>query len=110
MNIEKCIPEQPCSIPNVTRSAFLHAKFPVLPYCEFHRGPSTNYHESFYVENRAKGLQLYFSWTSDDRVSIGIYNVNETNPYKKTMAIRVDVDEFSNELINTVCKRFLVNA
>ena len=110
MKIEICTPEQPCAIQNVMRSAFLNSKFPVLPFCECHRGPSTNYNESFHIENKKTGLQVNFWWNSDNKVSISTYDTIEKDPWEKGKAIRVNVDDFSTEVIDTVCRRFLADA
>lgn len=110
MKIEICKPDQPCDIQNVMRSAFLHSKFPVLPYCECHRGPSTKYNESFHIENKSTGLQVNFWWNSDNKVSISTYDTAEKNQWQKNKAIRVNVDDFSDELIGNVCRRFLADA
>lgn len=69
----------------MTRNAFLHLKFLVIPYCEFHRGPSTQFNESFHVE--INNITFNFYWCIDETVSVGSYNSNEQNPWKQNKSI-----------------------
>ena len=110
MKIEIGKTEQLCAIQDVMRSAFLHVKFPILPYCEYHRGPSTQYSESFHIGNKTTGLQVNFWWSFGNKVSISTYDTKEKDPWKKNKTIRVNIDGFSNELIDNVCRRFLADA
>ena len=110
MNIEVCKPQQPCAIQNVMRSAFLKSSFPILPYCECSRGHSTKYSESFHIENKNTGMQLNFHWDNDNKVSISSHDSREKIEWDRKKAILVSTNEFNNEMIDIVCRRFLADA
>ena len=91
----------------VMRSAFLKFKFPILPYCEVKRGPSTKFNESFHIENRNTKITLNFWWRADDSVSVCSYNANETNPWLKNQSIVNWSKTLSNDEIVKLCNRYL---
>lgn len=91
----------------VMRSAFLQFKFPILPYCEVKRGPSTKFNESFHIENRNTKITLNFWWRDDDSVSVCSYNANETNPFLKNQSIINWSKTLSNDEIVKLCNRYL---
>lgn len=91
----------------VMRSAFLQFKFPILPYCQVGRGPSTKFNESFHIENRNTQITLNFWWDSDDTVSVSTFNAKETNPREKNQSVIVRSKTLSNDEIVKLCERFL---
>ncbi len=91
----------------VTRSAFLKFKFPILPYCEVKRGPSTQFNESFHIHNKNTGIILNFYWRHDDTVSVGRVNLKETDLYKKNYTVLKATHKFNTATIIDFCSRFL---
>jgi len=71
---------------NITRSEFLNYQLPVFAYCEIGRGPSTQFNESFHIENRNTKIILNFWWDSDETVSVNTYNSKEQDPFKKNVS------------------------
>lgn len=95
------------NIAGVMRSAFLSFQFPILPYCQVGRGPSTKFNESFHIENRDKKITLNFWWNSDNTVCVSTYNSKEPNPFKKNESILNRTKSISQDEIVKLCERFL---
>lgn len=91
----------------VTREAFLKFDFPILPYCEERRGPSTQFNESVHIQNRDTGISLNFYWRNDNTVSVGKTNSKEKNMFKKFDTVLATTSEFNQDIIIDLCKRFL---
>jgi hypothetical protein len=95
-------------------------KIPNLPYCEFpHRGPSTQFNESFHIFNSDKEIQLNVIWrnqsytagaindSDEGIVSVGLFDQKEKNPWKTHKTIR-DLDKhFSIKKLNEIMKENL---
>ena len=92
---------------SVRRSAFLKFNFPILPYCEIKRGPSTQFNESIHIENRNTGIILNFYWRNDDTVSVSRTNLKETNPFKKADIVLETTPKFNQDTIIDLSSRFL---
>lgn len=91
----------------VMRSAFLNINFPLLPYCEVGRGPSTKFNESFHIRNNNTKITLNFWWRDDNSVSVSSYNAKETNPWLKNQSIVNWSKTLSNDEIVKLCERYL---
>lgn len=92
---------------SVMRSAFLKFNFPILPYCEIKRGPSTQFNESIHIQNRNTDIILNFYWRSDDTVSVGRTQLKETNPFKKADIVLETTNNFNQNTIIELCTQFL---
>lgn len=92
---------------SVMRSAFLKFNFPILPYCDVKRGPSTQFNESIHIHNKNTGIILNFYWRDDDTVSVGRTNLKETNPFKKADTVLETTPKFNQDIIIDLCSRFL---
>ena len=92
---------------NITRANFLKTRFPILPYCEFKRGPSTQFNESIHIHNKNTGIILNFYWRNDDTVSVGRTQLKETNPFKKADIVLETTKKFNQNTIIDLCSRFL---
>ena len=92
---------------SVMRSAFLKFNFPILPYCEIKKGPSTQFNESIHIHNKSTGIILNFYWRNDDTVSVGITQLKETNPFKKSDTVLETTQKFNQDTIIDLCGRFL---
>ena len=92
---------------SVMRSAFLKLNFPILPYCEIKRGPSTQFNESIHIQNRNTGIILNFYWRSNDTVSVGRTKLKETNPFKKADIVLETTNNFNQNTIIELCTQFL---
>lgn len=92
---------------SVMRSAFLKFNFPILPYCEVKRGPSTQFNESIQIQNRNTGIILNFYWRNDDTVSVGRTQLKETNPFKKADIVLETTNKFNQNTIIELCTQFL---
>lgn len=91
----------------IRRSVFLKLNFPILPYCEITRGPSTQFNESIHIENRNTGIILNFYWRNDGTVSVGRTNLKETNPFKKADIVLPTTKKFNQATIIDLFRLFL---
>jgi hypothetical protein len=91
----------------MTRNDFLNLNFPLLPYCEPKRHPSTQFNEGFGFTNKYIGITLNFGYRCDDTVSVWYFNHKEKNPYEKYKTIIEKTEELSNEQINEICNKYL---
>ncbi len=93
----------------MTREQFLKLEFPNLPYCEFglKRGPSNKFWESFHYRNASSQKQLNVFWSNDEKVSIGLYDKKESNPWKKNVTILKNTENFTQQDLNNYCNLHL---
>lgn len=90
-----------------TRHDFLSLKFPILPYCEYGRGPSTKFNESCHIEKRNTKITLNFWWRDDNTISVSTFDAKEPNPRKNNISIISNVGYLSPDDINKLCEKFL---
>ena len=81
---------------------FLNMKIQNLPYLNYYKGPSTQFHERIFIENKGKNKLMIISLTKAKKpyVSIDLKIFDETNP-KKTQYIELvpSTTKFKPEMI-----------
>lgn len=91
---------------DVMRSAFLSVNFPILPYSNFKRGPSTKFNESFHIENSNSKIQLNFYWRNDGLITASTFDGNEKNPWEKYKEVYRS-KKFNSKIASDLCTQFL---
>ena len=71
----------------ITREAFLAAHFPLLPYCEYQRSPSTRPNEGLHIENTNKNITVNIFWRDDETVSLSVFDSNEADKRKQNTCL-----------------------
>jgi hypothetical protein len=92
---------------SISREGFLLIKLPNLPYCEYSRGPSTSFNESFHIQNKNTGVCINLWWRSDNTISVGLYKGKEKNPWKKTDTLVQAAKNLSQKKISSICVEYL---
>lgn len=91
----------------VTRHKFLSSKFPVFPYSDIKRGPSTKFNESMHLMNQNTGILLNFYWNDDNTVSVGKTDTKEKSPFKSHSVVLQRSKKFNDKVIADLCASFL---
>ena len=92
----------------MTRAAFLKLNYPLLPYCEISRGPSTQFNESIHFENRNTGILLNFYWRNDGTCSVGSSNLREPNFFKNIKTVLEPTNQLDQRILIDLCRKFLI--
>ena len=92
--------------PDVMRSAFLSVDFPIFPYSAFKRGPSTQFYESFHIENSNTKIKLNIFWRNDGQITVSTFDGKETNPWKKYNEVYRG-KKFNSKIASELCAQFL---
>lgn len=88
------------------REKFLNLKFPVFPYCNMYRSPSTKFHEGFHIKNDF-GITLNFHWRCDGILTIGFYDKNKKYEGNRLITIKDNITNITEKEINDICNEYL---
>ena len=81
---------------------FFKLKFPLLPYCEMNRGPSTKFDESFHIKNKNTGITLNFWYCKiKNKMSVNLYDSKEKHEKDRNRIIPF------NNTVEQICIKYL---
>lgn len=94
----------------MTRKEFLNLRFPILPYLDFKRGPSTSFNESFHVQNKNENLTLNFWFRHDEVISVSFYNGNVLEERNRAKLVVDRVKNLNNNEVEDLIKKYCMKS